>query len=361
MKDDGATRIIYGDNMAAIALARGCGQASWRTRHLRIRSQILKEAIEGKGPDQVVWELHHLRGTELPADGLTKPLAGQSFRNFVIDLGMRKEERKDPTRGDAPPPRPGGTGAAAATIMISSLMMAEATGVEGAEADALWIGAVGLMMLGLVYAGKIAVAGVKGCLRRLYVEEEPVIVVGESDDDDESLCLTPRSGLAATDEAPSGMTSRSGLVAAGGVSSGMTSQSGVAAAGGVSSGMTSRSGLAAAGGTSSGMTPRSGSAAAGGVSSSLTSQSGSAAAGGASSSLTSRSGSVAAADRASSSLTSWSGLVEDEQQLPVEVERAQRTQARRKKNPWNEFQKANKGRGWSSTVMAKMYREYKDF
>eukprot|EP00438_Fugacium_kawagutii_P011619 Skav222033 [mRNA] locus=scaffold1020:62814:71889:+ [translate_table: standard] len=33
----------------------------------------------------------------------------------------------------------------------------------------------------------------------------------------------------------------------------------------------------------------------------------------------------------------------------------------RRKNPWNEFQKANKGRGWSPTYMAKMYREYKDW
>lgn len=62
-------RIIYGDNAAAIGLAHGNSSTSWRTRHLRVRSNILREALEGHstypgGP----WKLYHLRGTELGAD-----------------------------------------------------------------------------------------------------------------------------------------------------------------------------------------------------------------------------------------------------------------------------------------------------
>ena len=88
-------RVLYGDNAAAIGLAHGNSTSSWRTRHLRVRSHLLHEALDGQssypgGP----WKLHHLRGTELVADGMTKPLAGQSFAGFVEDLGMKSSEAK---------------------------------------------------------------------------------------------------------------------------------------------------------------------------------------------------------------------------------------------------------------------------
>lgn len=63
-------RVMYGDNVAAIALAHGTGNASWRTRHLRIRSSYLREALGGKAPGGM-WKLLHLKGTELVTDGLT--------------------------------------------------------------------------------------------------------------------------------------------------------------------------------------------------------------------------------------------------------------------------------------------------
>ena len=86
-------RVIYGDNVAAIGLAYGNSSSSWRTRHLRVRANILREALE----DQVEfpggkWQLHHLKGTELVADGMTKPLSGQSFFGFASDLGLQSEQ-----------------------------------------------------------------------------------------------------------------------------------------------------------------------------------------------------------------------------------------------------------------------------
>eukprot|EP00435_Cladocopium_sp_Y103_P031550 s2731_g8.t1 len=45
-KNNPFSRSIYGDNMAAIGLASGNTCASWRTRHLRIRASILKEAMD---------------------------------------------------------------------------------------------------------------------------------------------------------------------------------------------------------------------------------------------------------------------------------------------------------------------------
>ena len=38
--------VIYGDNAAAISLAYGNSNTSWRPRHLRVRSNILKEALD---------------------------------------------------------------------------------------------------------------------------------------------------------------------------------------------------------------------------------------------------------------------------------------------------------------------------
>lgn len=47
----------------------------------------MSQALDGVAPGGV-WELLHLRGTELVADGLTKPLSGQTLFRFVEDLGM---------------------------------------------------------------------------------------------------------------------------------------------------------------------------------------------------------------------------------------------------------------------------------
>ena len=41
-------RVMYGDNAAAIGLAHGTTTSSWRTRHSRIRSSLLKEALDEK-------------------------------------------------------------------------------------------------------------------------------------------------------------------------------------------------------------------------------------------------------------------------------------------------------------------------
>ena len=63
-------------------------------------SSFLKEALDGVASDGA-WKLLHLRGTELVADGLTKPLAGQAFFKFVDDLGFAGSRadgsKKEPT------------------------------------------------------------------------------------------------------------------------------------------------------------------------------------------------------------------------------------------------------------------------
>ena len=74
--------VLYGDNMASIALTEGQG-GSWRTRHLRIRAALLREALSLHS-----WNLIHLKGSELTADGFTKPLHGEAFERFCSDLGL---------------------------------------------------------------------------------------------------------------------------------------------------------------------------------------------------------------------------------------------------------------------------------
>ena len=69
---------LWGDNAAAIALATGEGEGSWRTRHLRIRAAILRSALQ-----QNEWHLGHLAGKELVADLFTKIVDGAAFDRAV--------------------------------------------------------------------------------------------------------------------------------------------------------------------------------------------------------------------------------------------------------------------------------------
>lgn len=162
-------RVIYGDNAAAIAMAQGTGTLSWRTRHLRVRSSFLKEAIEGTAPGGL-WKLLHLRGTELVADGLTKPLAGQSFFRFLQDLGMTGRD----TSTELPVAEAGAHFGVAAirALVAGSLLVSQAKGSDpdGVENEATdWVFATGtiLMILGAIYSGQILFETSKCCLRRL--------------------------------------------------------------------------------------------------------------------------------------------------------------------------------------------------
>ena len=160
-------RIIYGDNAAAISIAHGTGQANWRTRHLRVRASFLREAVDGTAPEGI-WRLLHLRGTELVADGLTKPLSGQAFYAFLLDLGMKRSVK---TKDDA-----GGSHAAVMAMMVGSLMLSGCESGEGgdeAESAALWVSGALLMAFGAIYVGQRTCNSVRCCLRRLHGSLKP--------------------------------------------------------------------------------------------------------------------------------------------------------------------------------------------
>ena len=76
---------LYRDSKSALSLSTGEG-GPWRTRHLRLRAAKLRETLrmsrEGRDGHQPKWTARHLPGVKLVADGLTKALHGQAFKNF---------------------------------------------------------------------------------------------------------------------------------------------------------------------------------------------------------------------------------------------------------------------------------------
>eukprot|EP00438_Fugacium_kawagutii_P028518 Skav215300 [mRNA] locus=C9332477:2070:2816:- [translate_table: standard] len=65
---------LAGDNTTAIGLMTK-PDGPWRTRHLRLRANCLKERLQ-KDPGD--WKVFHQKGSELCADYLTKPIIARS-------------------------------------------------------------------------------------------------------------------------------------------------------------------------------------------------------------------------------------------------------------------------------------------
>ena len=171
---------IYGDNVAAIALASN-GSGSWRTRHLRIRAASLRWALEDGG-----WSLTHLSGKQLVADGMTKSLNGQAFERFREDLGMpvgkkmvkkagvnQKEQEIVASSSCL------GVKAKLLAVIGADLVgkaMANGDGWKVDEVDALIATGIILMVIGALWLAKETAGVAGGCVKRLKkikVEEVP--------------------------------------------------------------------------------------------------------------------------------------------------------------------------------------------
>ena len=88
----GFEKIIYGDNSSALSILLN-PDGGWRTRHLRLRSSCLRELLK---TDPQGWKARHQKGTELPADMLTKPIVLlKDWVKFWTFLGIQV----DPTGG----------------------------------------------------------------------------------------------------------------------------------------------------------------------------------------------------------------------------------------------------------------------
>jgi hypothetical protein len=81
--------LIFEDCTAVISLVTLGGGVA-RTKHLRVRIAICKEALDEKRIS-----IHYVPTTHMKADGLSKPLEGQAFINFTNDMLGKEESKKD--------------------------------------------------------------------------------------------------------------------------------------------------------------------------------------------------------------------------------------------------------------------------
>jgi len=72
--------IIYQDSTSVISLVTEGGGVA-RTKHLRVRIELCKEAL-----DQKRIQVAHMPTGEMRADGLTKALDGELFIKFIVTL-----------------------------------------------------------------------------------------------------------------------------------------------------------------------------------------------------------------------------------------------------------------------------------
>ncbi|CAE7580175.1 RE2, partial [Symbiodinium sp. CCMP2456] len=80
-------KVICSDSQAALSVCR-CAAGSWRTRHLRIRGNMIRELLEF--PD---WVAYHLDGRLMIADLGTKPLSSDRFAFLVDKMRVVRKSR----------------------------------------------------------------------------------------------------------------------------------------------------------------------------------------------------------------------------------------------------------------------------
>ena len=79
------SRVIYGDNQSAQSIVTN-PDGPWRTRHLRLRSFVLREQVAMKA-----WMIRHVDGSKLVADFLTKGVQSKvSWEMFYAMASMKR-------------------------------------------------------------------------------------------------------------------------------------------------------------------------------------------------------------------------------------------------------------------------------
>ena len=376
-------RVMYGDNAAAIGLAHGVTAASWRTRHLRIRSSILKEALhESSDVPGGRWQLTHLKGTELVADGCTKPLNGQAFFRFLEDLGLKRgvkaEAGETTSTGDGTIIGGGGGFAAVKALILGSTLMTAAQGASGENSGGtdytplVTTGAV-LMALGAVYVGQLARQASDCCLRRFRVWEDGKRCHVTNQGEEAELSDDGSYTVISEDEEPQRATSSKSRRQSGSKSTGANNislRNSTSSCAGASLNSSSRSGFSTGGSASSDgvgsfsqrMPRQSGhSSATGDVSSIITDVCGESGAPENSTSLRLRTRSGTAEFCAAGEPAEDAEIAAASQSIGAlnsSVGDAGRGKGSKgsKKNPWNAFQQRYKGKGLNSTAIAQLYK-----
>ena len=75
--------VLRGDNLSGLQLLHA-PSGPWRTRHLRLRSNVLRERLQMK-----LWHAEHIPGADLCADLLTKAITvPRSWETFASTVGL---------------------------------------------------------------------------------------------------------------------------------------------------------------------------------------------------------------------------------------------------------------------------------
>ena len=142
----GGVRVLYGDNAAAIQLTQ-LDAGAWRTRHLRLRGAVLRQAIEDLG-----WRVVHLSGLYMPADIGTKVLGPARFDDLVNLMNLRdpQDQASDPGVRSSPK-------VAQAVVLKILLTVLMASQVTGAEAYSVEESLEGFMELAKIVLGSFCI------------------------------------------------------------------------------------------------------------------------------------------------------------------------------------------------------------
>ena len=109
---------LYTDNSAALQLCT-LDSGSWRTRHLRLRGHMIREAIE-RGE----WTAAHLEAVYMPADIGTKPLGAARFEDLVSILGLHSPHL--PVSSHPPNPKVASIQTSIAKVLIALIVASQA-------------------------------------------------------------------------------------------------------------------------------------------------------------------------------------------------------------------------------------------
>ena len=115
-------KVLYGDNAAAIQLTQ-LDAGAWRTRHLRLRGAVLRQAVEDLG-----WRVVHLPGLYMPADLGTKVLGPNRFNDLINLMNLR--EAQDQTTDPRTRSQPKVAQALVLKILLAVLVASQTTVAE---------------------------------------------------------------------------------------------------------------------------------------------------------------------------------------------------------------------------------------
>ena len=118
---------LYTDNSAALQLCT-LDAGSWRTRHLRLRGNMIRQATE-RGE----WSAAHIEGVYMPADLGTKPVGPTRFEDLVNLTGLHCPHLPAPTQ--PPNPKVAALKTGVARLLIALILWTQATTVQAQRAD----------------------------------------------------------------------------------------------------------------------------------------------------------------------------------------------------------------------------------